>query len=226
MKNYIRYLLVRVFKTISFYTPLRRYVFYRYPYNFTPTQLIFLCNCLDKTKELQESILEIGCDTGNTTVFLNKHMDFSGIEKSYICIDTFSGFTNNDINYEVNHRGKDKNKLGGFRVNNKKWFDETIRSNEISRVKSFQADVNHFDFKEIERISFCLIDVDLYIPVKIALENVYPLIVKGGIIVVDDCKPNQLFDGAYRAYMEFIEAHQLPEKIILEKLGIIEIEKS
>jgi hypothetical protein len=51
------------------------------------------------------------------------------------------------------------------------------------------------------------------------------LIVKGGIIVVDDCRPNQLFDGAYKAYIEFIEKHQLPEKIILDKLGIIEIGK-
>jgi hypothetical protein len=225
MKNYLRYLVVRLFKSLSFYTPLKRYVFYRYPYNFSPTQLIFLCSCIEKTKELKNTIVEIGCESGNTTVFLNKHMDFLKIDKPYICIDTFSGFTENDINYEVTNRGKEKGRLNGFKVNNKKWFDETIRSNEINRVKAFQADISQFDFKEIEvkGISFCLIDVDLYMPVKKALDKVYPLMVRGGIIVVDDCKPNQLFDGAYKAYIDFIETNQLPKKIILDKLGIIEI---
>jgi len=223
MKQYIRYLAVKIFKSLSFYSPLKRYVFYRYPYNFSPPQLIFLCDCIEQTKELKGSILEIGCESGNTTVFLNKHMDFLGIEKNYLCIDTFSGFTKNDINYEVMNRGKEEDKLDGFRVNHKKWFDETIKSNGINRVKSFQADVSEFDFKETKLISFCLIDVDLYIPIKAALDKVYPLMAKGGIIVVDDCKQNNLFDGAYKAYIEFIETHQLPKKIILDKLGIIEI---
>jgi hypothetical protein len=123
------------------------------------------------------------------------------------------------------NRGKEEDKLDGFRVNHKKWFDETIKSNGINRVKSFQADVSEFDFKETKLISFCLIDVDLYIPIKAALDKVYPLMAKGGIIVVDDCKQNNLFDGAYKAYIEFIETHQLPKKIILDKLGIIEINK-
>ncbi len=212
---------LKLFKELALYTPLNYYVFYTYRYNFTPAQLSFLCSCLDQTKTLSGSIIEIGCAGGHTTVFLNKHMDFSGIEKPYICIDTFSGFTESDINHEVFNRGKDKNRYTGFQVNKKKWFDYTIQQNGISRVKSYQADINQFDFNSLTNISFCIIDVDLYLPVKTALEKVYNLLDEGGIIVVDDCKPNQIFDGAYQAYCEFLSNRQLEKKIVLDKLGIV-----
>lgn len=214
-------------KSILFHTGFKRYFLHVYPYNFFPAQMSFFCDCIDKTKNLPGAIVEVGCALGQTTVFLNMHMYFNGIEKPYICIDTFSGFTQEDISYEVVNRQKDKSELkAAFTVNSKKWFEATIHSYELygsKRVKAIQADVNKFDFKEISTISFCLIDVDLYIPVKAALEKVYPLVSKGGIIVIDDCKQNHLYDGAYRAYKEFIQAHNLPENIILEKLGIIEM---
>ena len=210
-----------------FNTGFKRHFLHTYPYNFFPAQLTFFCDSLDKTQNLPGSIVEIGCALGQTTVFLNIHMHFRGMEKPYVCIDTFSGFTQEDISYEVVNRSKDQSILKeAFTINNKKWFEETLRSNKrygTDRVKVFQADINKFDFKEIPQISFCLIDVDLYQPVKAALGRAYPLTTKGGIIIVDDCKQNQVYDGAYRAYIEFIQAHNLPEKIILDKLGIIEV---
>jgi hypothetical protein len=214
-------------KSILFNIGLKRQFLHTYPYNFFPDQLSFFCDCIDKTKDLPGAIVEVGCALGQSTIYMNMHMHFKGIEKPYICLDTFSGFTKEDISYEVDNRQKDKGELNAaFTVNNKKWFDETIRSHEkygTGRVTSYQADINKFDFKNILSISFSLIDVDLYIPVKSGLEKVYPLMNKGGIIVVDDCKQDNLWDGAYRAYMEFIQAHNLPEKIILGKLGIIEM---
>ena len=39
----------RLLKEIQFQSPLRRYFFPRYLYNFTPPQLCFLCECLEKT---------------------------------------------------------------------------------------------------------------------------------------------------------------------------------
>ncbi len=217
------------FKSLLFHTGFKRYFLHTYPYNFFPSQLAFFCDCVDKTQNVPGSIVEVGCSLGQTTIYLNTHMHFNGIEKPYICIDTFSGFTREDISYEVDKRQKNKKELdAAFTINSKKWFDETIRSHEqygTKRVTSYEADVNKFDFKNtIPSISFALVDVDLYLPVKSGLEKIYPLMSKGGIIVVDDCnREHKLWDGAYKAYMEFIKTHHLPEKIILGKLGIIEI---
>jgi hypothetical protein len=43
----------------------------------------------------------------------------------------------------------------------------------------------------------------------------------GGMIVVDDCKPVNQFDGALQAYTEFTESEGLPSRYALDKLGIL-----
>ncbi|OGU18093.1 MAG: hypothetical protein A2X61_02960 [Ignavibacteria bacterium GWB2_35_12] len=169
--------------------------------------------------------LEIGCGYGHTTVFLNKFLESSNALKPYYCIDTFCGFTIKDMQYEESYRDNSPNRYKEkFIINKKKWVDFTIRSNGLTNVKTFEADINSFNFEQnnIKKLSFCLLDVDLYLPMKAALEKVYPLMETGGIIIVDDCMPHEYFDGALQAYNEFIEKHNLPKKIVHERIGVIE----
>ena len=55
--------------------------YYRYNYNFTPSQLCRLVRLLNETRDVPGIVMEIGCAYGDTTVFLNKHMDYSGVDK-------------------------------------------------------------------------------------------------------------------------------------------------
>lgn len=215
--------LLRLIRELQFNSPLRMYFFPRHHYNFTVPQLCFLCQCLKETEAVNGSIAEIGCASGATTVFLNKFMDAEKIEKKYYALDTFKGFCQDDISYEVENRGKKESMYtGGFRLNSKKWFDGTMEFNRISRVISIEADVNNFDLETIGPISFALLDVDLYRPIKRSLSELYKLIQPNGIIVVDDCdaKDNR-WNGAHQAYTEFMKELELPEEIIYDKLGII-----
>ncbi len=206
-------------------SPLDRYLNAGYPYMQSPAQLCFLCHCLDATRNLRGgAIVELGCARGQTTAFLNQHMDIEGIEKPYFCVDTFEGFTAADIAVEVT-RGKDPRKLAGFRTNRKEWFDRSMRHNGFHRVVSYQADVATFDFNLVGEIALCLIDVDVYRPVKAALPQVYDRMVEGGIIVVDDCLPDRLFDGAYQAYREFVAECGLPETLAPRGHGVIEVRR-
>jgi len=67
------------------------------------------------------------------------------------------------------------------------------------------------------RIAFAHLDGDLYDSIKDSLELVYPRLVKGAIVVVDDyCDPaklnrHDLFPGAFAACQEFFE--DKPEKL-------------
>jgi O-methyltransferase len=210
-------------KSLAYHTGLHRLLFYRYDYMFRPAELSLLVSCLTQTNCLKGPILEIGCAAGHTTVYLNKHLDDLKDSRDYICIDTFAGFTEDDIAVEVN-RGKDANEYASlFRSYRKEWFDTTMSNNHISRVTSIQADVNEFDFSEFKQISFCLIDVDLTRPVQRSLEEVLPRMAPGGIIVVDDGTPRVKFDGALAGYLDIVERHQFPIDIRLDKLGFIEI---
>ncbi len=110
-----------------------------------------------------------------------------------------------------------------FTDNGLKWFKQTMRTNGISRVTAIQADVNQLDFAGINDISFCLVDVDLYRPVMSALEKVYERAASGAIIVVDDCQQNNVFDGAYEAYMEFVASKGLEPDLVLDKFGVIKM---
>ena len=212
----------RFIKEILSYSPLRKYFFPSYTYNFTPPQLIFLCQCIENTKNIEGAIFEVGCASGHTTVFLNMYMNSQNIEKTYYAIDTFSGFTSEDIRFEVDYREKSKNQFKGFQANNKKWFDETMLQNKIYRVRSIETDVNKYDLTKTGPLSFSLLDVDLYRPMKKALKEIYKVLSPGGIIVVDDCNPSSdHWDGSYQAYKEFMKEIDQSAQIIHGKLGVI-----
>jgi len=207
-------------RSLLWYTPFRHYMYYRYTYSFTPEQLAFFVGCLNDTREVDGDIFEIGCAAGQTTCFLNRHLQQSNIAKDYYCIDTFHGFTSEDVNFEVSQRGKKGSDFTGFRVNQLKWFMYTLKQNRCDRVFCVRTDVQRYKF--CRPISFCLLDVDLYRPTLYALKHIWPLLSPGGIIVVDDCRPANEFDGALQAYTEFTESQKIPARFVMDKLGLIQ----
>ncbi len=213
----------KILKEIQYYSPFRHNFFPRYAYNFTVPQLCFLCQCIEEVRDVEGSVVEVGCHNGATTVFLNRLMDDLGIEKNYYAIDTFSGFTISDLDFEVNHRGKSYDLFkGNFQVNSQKWFDGTMKQNIISRVRSIKTDVNDYNLASNAPYSFALLDVDLYRPMKKCLREIYDAMGPNGIIVVDDCDDKDLkWDGSDQAYKEFADEINQPIQIVHNKLGVI-----
>lgn len=210
-------------RELLFYSPWRRNFFPRYSYNFSPSQLCFLCQCLTITKEVPGDVIEVGCDKGRTTLFLNKYMDEHSIVKRYFAIDTFSGFTKNDIQHEISKRDKEKSMYRHFRLNSQKWFDGTMKQNKVTRVKSIKVNVNDVDLGALGPFSFVLLDVDLYLPMQKALPELYEALAVGGIMILDDCDPSiSAWDGSYQAFKEFTKEYNLKADIRFSKLGIIE----
>ncbi|MEN6510490.1 MAG: TylF/MycF/NovP-related O-methyltransferase [Chloroherpetonaceae bacterium] len=220
----VRLKFIKLVKDILNFLPGRKHFFYKYSFLFEPPQLAYLGNCICETKDIDGSIIEIGCAEGMTTIFLKKYMNFYDIHKEYVCIDTFAGFTKADINFESQKRQKSQEVLKiMFSINRKSWVDRTLKMNGITDVQTYVGDINLLDLKDVgvKKISFALVDLDLYLPVLSALEKFYPLLQEGGIIVVDDCTDHEYFDGAYQAYKEFCSKYCLEENITLERLGII-----
>lgn len=214
-------------KEVLFHSPFRGKFFPLYEYNFTPAQLCFLCQCIDDTRHIKGAIAEIGCSSGATTIFLKKYMESVNIDKPYYAIDTFSGFVAEDMDFEVTARGKSKNFFVGFEVNKRKWFDGTMRQNSVSDVTSIEADVNKYDLTGLGPLSFVLLDVDLYQPMKKCLYDLYQVLAPGGMIVVDDCDSSNIkWDGSEQAYKEFMKEREQACQIVLRKLGIVKKEAS
>lgn len=196
-------------------------IFSVYNYMFTPEQLRFLMDALVDVTDISGVCVEAGCAKGATTALLKKWMECKGIKKQYYAIDTFSGFVQEHAEYEIRKREKPEIIKSVFRDNKKQWFDASMKAAGIEDVQSIEADVAKFDFSKVAPIAFCLLDVDLYLPVAAALPRIYDALSVGGIIICDDCAPNNLYDGALQAYTEFVEAKMLLSEVVLGKLGII-----
>jgi O-methyltransferase len=214
-----------IIKDISLKTGRNRQLFSLYPYMFSPAQLIFITDCIKSINSVPGSFVEIGCAYGATTVFLNKFMSDNKdlAERHYYAIDTFRSFVAEQADYEIQNRGKTPAIKKRFKENKKAWFDKSMAVHGVKRVKSIECDATQFDLSSLAPIAFCLIDVDLYIPVKDLLPKVLSVMSSGGIIIVDDCQPDQMWDGAFQAYQEFARERNLPEEIVLEKLGIVRL---
>lgn len=170
------------------------------------------------------SVVEVGCYQGWTTCFLVEVMMEQGVKRDYICIDTFTGFTPEDVAVEYKFRGKaagiyDDN----FVINDPRWLKASVKRFGYSNVSVHMANATTFDYQALGKIAFALIDLDLYRPVRESLKRIIPHMVKGGMVVVDDCNDseNGRWDGACQAFMEFCKERNITPEIACQKLGII-----
>ena len=190
-----------------------------YPYNLDPLQLSEIIISLEKVKNLDGVICEIGVARGMTTRFICEYLNNTDTKTDYYCLDTFNSFTKEDVNFEIENRKKTHSELLGFSYNNfKKWKKNF---NNYEYIKAIETDVKKFDFKKIKPIKFALLDVDLYLPTLSALENLKNNMITGGILMVDDVSKNNSWDGADQAFHEFIKKHSLKFELVGKKCGII-----
>jgi hypothetical protein len=191
----------------------------RYRYMFSPEQLWSLCQAAESVLPLGGAFAEIGVADGETTVHLHRHLEGRGEVPTYYCIDTFSGFTEEDIRVERG-RGKTEDYETIFTWTNKKRFQRTMHLNRLNRTVVVQADAATFDYSALPPLAFALVDVDLLRPVRAALAGCWDRLLPGGLLVIDDCDASvSRWDGAYEAFVEFCEKHELPIDIRHEKLG-------
>lgn len=194
----------------------------RYPYNVEPIQLATLVMELERVKALNGNVVEIGVARGMTTRFMAQHIANQNLGNSlkYYAIDTFESFTDDDLKYEVEKRGKSLFELKGFDYN-----DYEIWQNNFSAfpfVKAIKSDCATYDYSQIKPLKLTFLDVDLYLPTKNALPKIYDATISGGVILIDDVLNNTTYDGAYQAYMEFCDEYNLPKKVIGNKCGFIQ----
>jgi O-methyltransferase len=219
-------LVVQHLKRAAFRWPgLRELSRPRYYYNIEPAQLAWLCEAIAASKSdvqsMQGCVVEVGVARGMTTVFLLEHMKKIGDTRTYVCIDTFSGFTEGDIEYEVKMRGKVLSHYRGWAWNDREIFRENLSKCGFDNTRVIQADASLFDWSSIPPIDVMLLDVDLYMPTKAVLENSHARWSRQARVMIDDCAKGGGYDGAYQAYIEFCATRQLPALIVGNKGGVI-----
>ena len=192
----------------------------KYKYNVEPVQLSELIKSIDALSSVKKNtIVEIGVARGMTTRFLAEHISLQNYNVDYYCIDTFSSFTDKDINHEIEKRNKNKEDLLGFTYNDYSKWKKNFQ--EYKFIKPIKCDCSTFDFSSIAPINLCFLDVDLYLPTIKTLNNIWNFMAKDSVIFVDDVMDNNEWDGAFQAFMEFVNDKKLNYYLIGNKCGVI-----
>jgi hypothetical protein len=180
-----------------------------------------IINEIERLKDIQGNIVEIGVARGLTTRLICEHLILQQMheKQTLFALDTFSSFTERDLQFEIEKRGKTRNELLGFAYNDYEIWKRNFL--DFAFVKAIQTDCVDFDYRRISPIKLVFLDVDLYLPTTKTLPKVYEQLVKGGVILVDDVKNKTEWDGAYQAYIEFCQSIGISPKIIGNKCGLI-----
>ncbi len=199
-----------------------RQPFVRYPYMNPPSELLELTKQLLSVRAPGAAV-EVGCNQGWTTCFLVEALMEKGVNREYVCIDTFNGFTEEDVGFEYKMRGKTAGLYDdSFLISDPAWLQASLSRFGYNNVVVQRADAATFNYRALGQIAFALVDVDLYRPVKASLERILPNMARGGVVMVDDCDmKDDRWDGAYQAYAEVCKERNIRPEIVSQKFGII-----
>ena len=176
----------------------------------------------NKTIDLPGSVVELGVFKGASFMTFLKLCDIhcaGDTLKKVIGFDTFSGFVGIDKKDGKENKKRDLKK-GGFNAQNflqvLEGAIELERSDSFiprfSRVELIKGNVIETVPKYVQanpglRISLLHLDMDLYEPTKVALEYLYPKVVSGGVVLLDEYGMAG-FPGESAAFDEYFGNHR------------------
>lgn len=196
-------------------------ILYRHrPIGLSAGKLLLYLDGIKKTNGLKGDLIEVGCNICGTTALGCQMLKKLESSRKYYCIDTFGGFVIDQFDKDEK-KGTPKMKRDAFASNSIE-LAQKVLSLHKAEAKLIQADIVKFDASQLpDKISFCLLDVDLYEPIYAALEKIYPKMEKGGIILIDDCGGKTWKAG--EALKDYVENKKIVNWRIEFGMGIIEI---
>lgn len=160
-------------------------------------------------------IVECGCFLGGAAIFLDLIFRRYGAVKRLVLFDTFEGppLTDRDTVFGVEHVG---HKLPDF--------EQSVRSN-IAEAGAYLPDftlvrgdvLDTLAGYPIADLAMLRLDTDFYPSTKHELDVLYPRLVKGGVLIIDDYG---LFQGSRRATDEYFAHHTSPPLLNRIDIGI------
>lgn len=183
-----------------------RPLIYRFPpIMIRPERLLLWKQAVIDTRETEGEIIEVGCYLGGTSAVTAVMMRNVGIDKKYTVYDTFSGFIDNHVKADDADSLKDH-----FSVNSPELTRWVLDRHGGHNVAIIKGDITALPDTDLpEKISACLLDVDLSEPIHLGLRRIYRRLSSGGIVLVDDCE-EECWYKARHGYENFMKEIDQP----------------
>jgi len=154
-----------------------------------------LCFYANLSKHLKGDFIDFGVNTGIFSLSVMNYLNFNSLNKTYFLLDTFDGLDEKySSTVEMEKSKKQMYNSDGL------LYQKVINSHKGFNVKIIKGAVPD-TLNEIDSDSFCFVSIDMNsaIPEYKALKYIWPKLVKGGVIILDDY--------AFPGYDSLREAH-------------------
>lgn len=162
-------------------------------------------------------VVEFGCYAGTTSLFISRLLTMQKSTREFHVYDSFEGLP--EKRAEDQSRAGDQFRAGELAVT-KKQFILNYKKAGVPLPRIHKGWFSDLTADEVpEKIAFAFLDGDYYESVMTPLKLIWPRLVPGAIIVVDDYA-NEALPGAAKAADEWLLTH--PAKLAVEhSLGLL-----
>src|SRR3954454_20082359 len=137
-----------------------------------PGGLYAYLDALYQRRELEGTIVEVGCWLGGTAALAKRMMARAGMRQPYVCIDTFGGFVPSQLAAEP---AGSTGTTASFASNSPDIVARLLRHWGAADVRLIPGDIAALPDADIpSAIAVALIDVDLKVPVYEGLRRLHP----------------------------------------------------
>jgi len=186
-----------------------------------PERLYAYLDALWRCRELDGAVVEIGTWLGGSAALGCRMLRRTGFAKRYVCVDTFEGFVPEHFERDVEH-GTAPNRANDFAANSQELVSRLLEHWGAPEVELVRGDITTIDDGLLpDKVAVALVDVDLELPISESLRHLYPRLLPGGTILVDDCSDTEDWRGPRIAYQRFVSEHGLPERYFMG-MGVVE----
>jgi len=162
-----------------------------------------------KTKKIDGDIVEFGVFKGNSLNRLILLRDFYAKNKKVYAFDTFKIIKTDKKDLDNQQYRKFIKESKNYQLSLKEIKKSLKRKKMHKNVKLIKGDVRETlikTFKKKTKLSFVLLDLDLYEPSAYVLKNIWRKLQKKAIILLDNYK---VFKGETKAVNEFVKKNNL-----------------
>ena len=164
-----------------------------------------------RQESLVGDFVECGVWKGGNIILLKKLIEQFNLKKNIYGFDTFEGMVEPSF-YDVNYNNKSAKKMFDEHKKNeigfamcslddvKRNIKKNTKTDNIFLIKGKVEDTLKNKRKLPKKISILRLDTDFYESTKIELEILFPRLVKGGVLIVDDYG---FWKGAKKAVDEY-----------------------